>query len=224
MTPEWLETNSLEQSAPKRGTPIKSYRVDTFLRDEEYTRVVRFCNQHDDMACRVVRTILGTGLRVSEAANLKAPADIEFNGIIHVRNGKGSKSRQVMASPELQPFLAMWLHEFLGTNGYLFHNSNGSQMNRDQLGYMWKKVLRDAGVTRCLSIHKGRHTYASWMHALRRLDLHEIQAQLGHESYEMTVEFYDHALIETMHKREKDPAWEPEWLKESRNGRPVRQL
>lgn len=170
----------------------------------------------------MVRMVLGAGLRVSEIPTLRKPEDCHEDGIIHVRKSKTGLQRLVRVSPEYLPwYQAKWQSL---SDGPWFPRSavNGrgytTPYTTRTMQMWWAEVLSRANV-RPLSIHAGRHTYATWELATRRLLIHEVQAQLGHRSEHMTLAFYSHAVVECLYNRS-----EPEWRKVATNGTELKSL
>jgi integrase len=103
----------------------------------------------------------------------------------------------------------------LNLEGFRRINLANSHFSVRTLKYWWEKVLRKAKVRR-LSIHKGRHTYATWELASKRLTPYEIQGQLGHVCVELTLQIYIHAVAEMLYATE-EPAWRKAALLGMRN-------
>ena len=164
-----------------------------------------------EMAIALVRLILGTGLRVSEAVVLRKPEDCAEDGIISVRKSKTGLQRQVKVSPEYRDhYLARWhsLPDGLwfprsAVNGRAYHNPYTTRWAQQ----LWADTLAAAGV-RPLSIHAGRHTYATWEVASERLPLTKVKFQLGHKDEEMTSKFYAHSVTECTYETESPDWWD----------------
>jgi site-specific recombinase XerD len=131
-----------------------------------------------------------SGLRISEALSLK-PSDVRA-GQIHVRKGKGSKSRVVCYDRVAAGYFDAWIahRTQLGINGHspLFCSvSNGPKrkagepIDSSYVRHLLPKLARDAGITKRLHSHAFRHTLASEL-ASEKLRLPAISSQLGHAS------------------------------------------
>ena len=180
--------------------------------------------------CFLVRFVFGTGLRVGEIPPLRIGADISPDGVLLVRRSKSGRQRQVAMSPELYPFFKLremsYLRasparkKLLAESGLLFPRRNGGgedlwgydenrlmkPLNKRTLQMYWTRVIAEADV-RQLSIHCGRHTYATMELASRRLTFKEVQSQLGHGAEETTREVYQHVVVEGLY----NPTWKPLW-------------
>lgn len=135
------------------------------------------------------------GLRVSELVNLKLSSIHPQMGIVDVF-GKGSKERIVPIGEKAMNCLNKYLKEARPKltsprlNDYLFINNHGDQMTRQMFFIIIKEKAKEAGITKPISPHKLRHSFAT--HLLERgLDLRLIQELLGHESIS-TTEIYTH--------------------------------
>lgn len=83
----------------------------------------------------------------------------------------------------------------------------------------WYQVMRECGIDRGRvtgrngaskldrpSIHAGRHTYATWELASRRLNEVELAAQLGNSPDTVRM-VYAHAIVEMLYRKNKTPEW-----------------
>jgi len=146
----------------------------------------------------LIELLYATGLRVTELLSLKA-ADINLAAGYLTCIGKGDKERIV----PLGESAANWVRRYIAEarpallktrkSNWLFVNAKGgTQLSR--VGF-WK-VLKDygikAGVSRDLSPHVLRHSFAT--HLLERgADLRAIQMMLGHADLS-TTQIYTHVL------------------------------
>jgi site-specific recombinase XerD len=138
--------------------------------------------------------IFDTGLRVSEAAALKA-GDIDYAcGVIHVRHGKGDKERQVKLGERLYQLLrSYWrdvrmkaLHpEPLSAESLLFACGTGAPISIGGARNALKLAAQDAGLAKRVTPHVLRHTYATQQLEMGT-DLSVIQVQLGHANISST--------------------------------------
>lgn len=145
----------------------------------------------------MLHLMYAAGLRVSELCALEY-SDIDMQaGFVSVL-GKGSKRRLVpvgeAALIELGRYLARVRPE--ASSGPLFLSSWGRQMTRQTF---WKAVLRyarHAGITKHISPHKLRHSFAT--HLLQGgADLRSVQAMLGHVNI-ATTQIYTRVSIERL--------------------------
>lgn len=138
--------------------------------------------------------IYDTGLRVSEAAHLKA-GDIDAGrGIIRIWQGKGSKDRQVKLGQRLLEMLrAYWRdvrlrqphEEPLTRDSFLFTARTGGHIGVPAARAAINRAARAAGIGKPVSPHALRHAFAT-AQLEAGTDLRVVQAQLGHTDIHST--------------------------------------
>ena len=149
----------------------------------------------------IIEVLFSCGLRVSELVNLKLSnlyLDEEFVRVF----GKGSKERLVPISKRAIQELQFWFdnrcHMTIkpGEEDYVFLNRYGKHLTRTMILIMIKRQAEMAGITKTISPHTLRHSFAT---ALLEggADLRVIQALLGHESIG-TTEIYTHIDMTTL--------------------------
>lgn len=165
----------------------------------------------------ILATLFSTGLRVSELANLKIenvnlekpPKDMltEFT----VR-GKGRKLRVVFLSPEARELLKSYTALRRDVSPYLFirhdrahkkqtereKKEGGTPLTPRSIERTVKKYAKVAGITKKVSPHTLRHSYATDL-LQGGADIRSVQALLGHASI-TTTQVYTH--ITDPHLRE----------------------
>jgi integrase/recombinase XerD len=145
----------------------------------------------------IIEVLYSSGLRVTELVELKISnllKDIGFLKII----GKGSKERLVPIGAEALQFLNTYIEEIRGKKnpiqkGYeshVFLNRRGQKLSRVMIFLMIKKQIQMAGISKVVSPHTFRHSFAT--HLIEGgADLRAVQEMLGHESI-TTTEIYTH--------------------------------
>lgn len=142
----------------------------------------------------LLEVMYGCGLRVSEAVGLKI-SEIYFNeGFVRII-GKGDKQRLVplgdMAAIALETYLrARPEPEDPKTSDYVFLNARGGRLSRISAFNLVKASALAAGITKDISPHSLRHSFATHLIA-NGADLRAVQEMLGHESI-LTTEIYTH--------------------------------
>jgi integrase/recombinase XerD len=128
------------------------------------------------------------GLRVSEVVRLR-PADIDSSRmLIRVEQGKGSKDRLTLLSPQLLEALRdYWRRTQPGQ--YLFPGRDGhSPVRATGVKEAFAKAKRRAHIDKPGGIHMLRHSFAT--HLLEAgVDLHTLQRLLGHNSIRSTTRY-----------------------------------
>ena len=151
----------------------------------------------------IIEVLFSCGLRVSELINLKLSnlfIDEQYLRII----GKGSKERLVPISEKALKELDNWFEVRSnmiikpGEEDYVFLNRRGAHLTRVMILIMIKQQAAAAGITKTISPHTLRHSFAT---ALLEggADLRVIQSLLGHESIG-TTEIYTHIDTTTLRR------------------------
>jgi integrase/recombinase XerD len=144
----------------------------------------------------ILETLYSCGLRVSELVNLRFE-DLHFDkGFIRVI-GKGNKERLVPVSPSVEKEITSYrnntraqLNILPKDSKIVFLNRRGAQLTRVMIFTMIKQTALAAGITKPVSPHTFRHSFAT--HLLEGgASLRAIQDMLGHESI-TTTEIYTH--------------------------------
>ena len=143
----------------------------------------------------MIETLYATGLRVSELVSLRL-GDVNLDHGIVVTVGKGRKQRVVplgeSAQDRIRDYLAQARPVFdRGRNDPgLFITHLGGAMTRQGFWKLLKGYALGAGITKPISPHKLRHSFAT--HLLERgAELRAVQAMLGHSDIG-TTQIYTH--------------------------------
>lgn len=163
----------------------------------------------------IIEVLFSCGLRVSELVNLKLSNLYLEEGFVRVM-GKGSKERLVPISSKAIRELKYWFVDRnlmkiqQGEEDYVFLNRRGKHLTRTMILIMLKRQAVAAGITKTISPHTLRHSFATEL-LKGGADLRAIQAMLGHESIG-TTELYMH--IDTTTLREEILQHHPRSMKE----------
>lgn len=179
-------------------TPRAGLHLPEVLSVEEIDSMIEAIDPDSAEAVRnraIIETLYGCGLRVSELVNLEIARVFLDDGYLAV-TGKGSKERLVPMSPVDIDAIRLYLDErrqmnvTRGDEGILFLNRRGSRLTRQMIFIIIKRLATAAGITRTISPHTLRHSFAT--HLLEGgANLRAIQQMLGHESI-ATTEIYIH--------------------------------
>ncbi len=144
----------------------------------------------------ILETMYSCGLRVSEVITLKLSClylDIGFIRVI----GKGDKERLVPIGSDATKYIKLYrenirVHQPLqpGFEDILFLNKFGRGLSRVMIFYIIKDLAKKAGITKTISPHTFRHSFATHL-VEGGADLRAVQEMLGHESI-TTTEIYTH--------------------------------
>ncbi len=174
--------------------PKRSKVLPNVLSKEEIKLIL---NAHSNIKHKMMLSLIySCGLRRSELINLK-PQDIDSKrNIVLLKNAKGKKDRITPLSPIILEMLRNYY------NGYkpkiwLFEGQIvGEQYSEQSLQSVLKQALQKAGITKPVTLHWLRHSYAT--HLLESgTDLRYIQELLGHSSSK-TTEIYTHVSTKSI--------------------------
>jgi integrase/recombinase XerD len=140
----------------------------------------------------LLRLMLDSGLRVSEALALQQH-DLDFEtGRLVVRNGKGSKDRGIWVGSETLSLVKKWTRYQGQENGLLFTTRKGGKMSRHYVLAMIYRLSKSAGIGKRAHPHMLRHTFATDL--LRQTkNLRLVQKALGHADLS-TTQIYTHIV------------------------------
>jgi integrase/recombinase XerD len=121
-----------------------------------------------------------SGLRVSEMAGLRLNALNLEAGFLRV-TGKGNKERIVPVGKQATSWLRRYCEEARphSLRPEIFLSSRGTALSRKTIWHHIKKYARVAGITKNISPHTLRHSFATHLLA-NGGDLRVIQEMLGH--------------------------------------------
>jgi integrase/recombinase XerD len=138
-------------------------------------------------------TVYSLGLRLNEALHLHV-GDIDgARMLVHIHRGKGAKDRYVpLPHPTLERLRAYWITHrnplwlFPATGRDQDAASATTPMGRSSVQHALRRVVRQLGLKKRISIHTLRHSYAT--HLLEAgVNLRLIQQYLGHRSLHTTT-------------------------------------
>lgn len=145
----------------------------------------------------VIETLFATGARVCEISNIKADSVNLNTGLIKIM-GKGGRERYIqVASKEILAILQKYYDrnsEAIQHSGYFFVNRSGGRYTEQSIRLMLKKHTRAAGITRNITPHMFRHSFATYL-IEEGVDVSCVQQILGHSSIK-TTQIYIHIASE----------------------------
>lgn len=144
----------------------------------------------------IIETLYSCGLRVSELINLRISNLFFQEGFIKVV-GKGDKERFAPIGSIAIKHILLYMDQVRvhlniqkGSEDFVFLNRNGRQLSRQMVFLMLKSYVAQAGITKNISPHTLRHSFAT--HLIEGgADLRAVQEMLGHASI-ITTEIYTH--------------------------------
>jgi integrase/recombinase XerD len=143
----------------------------------------------------MLELLYATGLRVSELVTLEVN-QVDLESRVLLARGKGNKERLVPIGAPAADALKSWLAGprdqvlRLRRSRDLFVTPRGRRMTRQGFWKLLGRYARVAGISRAISPHKLRHSFAT--HLLEGgADLRAVQSMLGHADVS-TTEIYTH--------------------------------
>lgn len=149
----------------------------------------------------MLELLYATGLRVSELVLLRG-RDVNLQAGYLLAFGKGSKERLVPLGETAVAAVAHYVGSARGLldkrreSEYLFVTRLGDRMTRQAFWNIIKKRAMEAGITKAISPHTLRHSFAT--HLLENgADLRSVQIMLGHADLS-TTQIYTHITRERL--------------------------
>ena len=144
--------------------------------------------------------MLDTGLRLSEAVNLKW-RDVDFNtGKLMVRQGKGAKDRILWIGDADLELLRAWRQrqakDGKGDPEHVFTALKGKPVSPRYVQAMVKRYATKAGIGKNIHPHTLRHTFATDLYR-ETSKIRLVQKALGHANLS-TTQIYTHIVDEEL--------------------------
>jgi len=144
----------------------------------------------------IIEILYSCGLRVSELIDCKL-SNINFRTNVVTVDGKGNKQRMIplskKAKAEIKQYFKVY-RDYLEipevNKDIVFLNKKGAPLSRVMVFNIIKHLAKRAGITKNVSPHTFRHSFASHL-VNGGADLRVVQDMLGHESI-LTTEIYTH--------------------------------
>ncbi|MGI4790962.1 MAG: site-specific tyrosine recombinase [Janthinobacterium lividum] len=177
--------------------PKTSIRLPTTLSLPEIELLLNMPNAATPAGLRdraMLEMMYGCGLRVSELVSLKSES-VDLRARLVRPFGKGRKERLVPLGDGVHGTLSTYLSSSRAAilsakppTPFLFVTRHGGPMTRLHFLVLVKQYAREAGITRSISPHALRHSFAT--HLLSGgADLRAIQEMLGHVSVQTTQRY-----------------------------------
>lgn len=172
---------------PTLYRPKKSQYLPTVLSGEEVVHLLKCTRNLKHRA--ILALIYSSGLRIGELLSLRL-SDIDVNRRqVFIRNSKGRKDRVVVLAESILPLLHNYLSTYRPVSRFA-EGVNGGVYSAESVRSFLRLSCRRAGITKKVTPHSLRHSYAT--HMLENgIDLRHIQLLLGHSKPETTM-IYTH--------------------------------
>lgn len=183
--------------------PKRPFRIPEVLTSEEQTALLKQPNRRYPTGQRnhlLLKLMLDTGLRLSEAVNLRWK-DIDLNtGKMIVRQGKGRKDRTLWIGYEDLKLLRKWRQRqdkaVKAKTGYVFTILAGDRVLPRYVQQMVKRYATKAEITKDIHPHTLRHSFATDLYR-ETGKIRLVQKALGHANLS-TTQIYTHIVDEEL--------------------------
>ena len=150
-----------------------------------------FFNACEDYRYKTVfMLIYGSGLRISEATNLRIEDIDSENMRLFVRNGKGERQRYTVL-PERSLEMLRKCYKIYKPNhpdGYMFLNRAGNPLKVERLRVFFRRYRRKAGISEDFIVHSLRHSFATKL-VEEGVPLVQVKELLGHSCIRSTMTY-----------------------------------
>jgi integrase/recombinase XerD len=161
-----------------------SNKLPTVLNGSEVKQLIKVC---DLLKHRLLLGLCyGCGLRCGEVRNLRIGDVDTERGMLHVRQGKGSKDRML----PLGTMLCRGIKEYMlavKPRIFLFEGNDGQAFSQRGAQWVMSQAVKKSGIVKeDVSLHTLRHTYAT--HLLEQgVNILTIKELLGHAHIDTTM-------------------------------------
>lgn len=181
----------------RRPTIDPDFTATEALTQREALRLLDAATEHSLRAQTLVNLLLTTGLRISEALNIRE-SDISEGRLLITRKG-GKKSAVYLPGHTLRNLRELTQTtgrevenlENKGDSTLVFITRTGKPWQRSNVDGLLRKLALEAGIRKRVSAHVLRHTHATLALEMG-VALHHLQDSLGHKD-PRTTRRYDHA-------------------------------
>ena len=202
----FLEDEKLAPADPTADldTPRHAKKLPVFLNVDEVERLLAIPSEKTLAGVRdraMIEVLYGTGLRVSELVALGINDVNLVDGYV-LAFGNGRKERMVPLGREAIVRVKAWLEgpRAAMLKGRvakaLFVTPRGKGFSRMGFWKLLRRYSRAAGITKEISPHKLRHSFATHL-VERGADLRAVQAMLGHADL-ATTQIYTHVTMDRL--------------------------
>jgi site-specific recombinase XerD len=168
--------------------PKTPRKLPVVLSPEEVSRMI---GAAPNLMHRTILMVLyATGIRRTEASLLKVSDVDSERMVIHVRQGKGSRDRDVPMTTKLLAALREYWR-WKQPKGYLFPSTEGQRgieqpISDKTIWHICREAAKRAGIKKRVGAHTLRHSFATTLME-SGTDLRTIQLLMGHANLEHTT-------------------------------------
>lgn len=180
----------IDEPINKRQLPLYKgkRRLPKILSEEELNVFFNACENY--MYKTIFMMIYGSGLRISEATNIRIE-DIDSKKMrLFVRNGKGERERYTVLPKASLEMLRECYRRYRPNHpeGYMFLNREGNPLKVEQLRVFFRRYRRKAGISEEFIVHSLRHSFATRL-VEEGVSLVQVKELLGHSCIRSTMTY-----------------------------------
>ena len=163
-------------------------KLPKILREKELNIFFDACEEY--MYKTIFMLIYGSGLRISEAVNIRIEDIDSKNMRLFVRDGKGEKERYtVLPKASLEMLRKCYrIYQPKHSEGYMFLNREGKPLKVERLRVFFRRYRRKAGISEEFIVHSLRHSFATKL-VEEGVDLVQVKELLGHSCIRSTMTY-----------------------------------
>ncbi len=188
--------------SPKLGT-----KLPVVLTEKEVLSMLESIDLSEPQGERnraILEILYGCGLRVSELIGLRL-SHLHLKEEIIMVTGKGNKQRLIPIGAVARKHISIYIRQIRAmqiphkdASDIVFLNRRGGKLSRQMIFLMIKKQAQKAGISKKISPHTFRHSFATHL-VQHGADLRAVQQLLGHVSI-TTTEIYTHLNVDDLKK------------------------
>lgn len=187
---------TLDKIINKKQLPMYRNRrkIKDVLTKEELSIFFNACENYKYKT--IFMMIYGSGLRISEALNLRIK-DIDSKKMrIFVREGKGKKERYTVLPKTSLEMLRKYYKKYKPKHpeGYIFLNREGKPLTVERTREFFRRYRRKAKLDEKFVVHSLRHSFATDL-IERGATILEVKEAMGHSNIRSTMEYIHVANI-----------------------------
>ena len=187
---------TLDKIINKKQLPMYRNRrkIKDVLTKEELSAFFNACENYKYKT--IFMMIYGSGLRISEALNVRVK-DIDSKKMrIFVREGKGKKERYTVLPQTSLEMLRKYYKIYKPNHprGYIFLNREGNPLTVERTREFFRRYRRKAKLDEKFVVHSLRHSFATDL-IERGATILEVKEAMGHSNIRSTMEYIHVAQI-----------------------------
>lgn len=204
----FLAKNDLVTRNPFAEIKLKKHQnhLPRFFYQKEMTALFEAAQSDSPLALRdvaLLEVLYGTGIRVSECANLRWQ-NVDLSLKMMLIRGKGDKERYVPFGQYCYDALINYrdqcrneiMTKYHKQHDFIFINHYGDQITSTGIEYVLNQIIKQSSLTSKIHPHMLRHTFATQL-LNNGADLRTVQELLGHSSLS-TTQIYTHVTQENL--------------------------